>query len=95
MEAALPLSRLVENRPRPWIRGPVWDVIWLLPALWLGPLVLVLSAGPGDPADSPLDALYFALTALFWLGHRAGSTWLTSRSSGNVQSRRFERPVPR
>jgi len=38
--------------------------------------VLVLSSGPGDPADGPLDALFFALTALFWLGHRVGSTWL-------------------
>jgi hypothetical protein len=44
--------------------------------VWLIPLVLVLSAGPADPADSPLDALYFVLTALFWLGHRMASTWL-------------------
>ena len=76
MEAALPLSGRVETRPRPWIRGPAFDVIWLLSALWLIPLVLVVSAGPGDPADSGLDTLYFALTVVLWLGHRMGSTWL-------------------
>ena len=76
MEATLPLSHLGARRPRPWIRGPVWDLAWLLSAVWLAPLVLVLSTGPGDPADGPLDALFFAVTALLWLGHRVGSTWL-------------------
>jgi hypothetical protein len=76
VEATVPFSNTVENRSRPWIRGPVWDLAWLLSAVWLVPLVLVLSTGPGDPADGPLDALFFALTALFWLGHRVGSTWL-------------------
>jgi hypothetical protein len=76
VEATLPLSQLIATRPRPWIRGPAWDIAWLLSALWLVPLVLLLSAGPGDPATGPLDVLFFVLTALFWLGHRLGSTWL-------------------
>ena len=29
-----------------------------------------------DPEASPLDVFYFGLTALFWIGHRLGSTWL-------------------
>ena len=76
MEATLPLPHLVARRPRPWIRRPGWDLACLLSAVWLVPLVLVLSAGPGDPADGPLDTLFFALTTLFWLGHRVGSMWL-------------------
>jgi len=76
VEATLPLSHLVASGPRPWIRGPSWDLAWLLSAVWLVPLVLALSTGPGDPADGPLDVLFFALTALLWLGHRLGSTWL-------------------
>lgn len=91
MEATLPLSGLIESRPRPWIRGPAWDLVWILSALWLVPLVLVLSAGPGDPADGPLDTLYFALTALFWLGHRVGSTWLAYFTTVYRPMRRTER----
>src|SRR6476469_8811245 len=60
----------------PWVRGPVWDSFWMLNALWLAPLVLWLAHGYADPESSPLDLLYFGLTALFWLGHRLGSTYL-------------------
>ncbi|HEX5122928.1 MAG TPA: hypothetical protein VFV97_06755 [Rhodanobacteraceae bacterium] len=45
-------------------------------ALWLAPLALWLAYGYSDAAKSPLDVLYFALTALFWIGHRLGSTYL-------------------
>lgn len=60
----------------PWVRGPVWDSFWMLSALWLAPIVLWLAYGYDDPESSPLDLLYFGLTALFWLGHRFCSTWL-------------------
>jgi len=62
--------------PSPWVRGPAWDGVWMLSALWLAPLVLWLARGHADPESSPLDLLYFGLTALFWIGHRLGSTWL-------------------
>jgi hypothetical protein len=45
-------------------------------ALWLAPLGFWLSYGYSDPEDSPLDLLYFGLTALFWIGHRLSSTYL-------------------
>ena len=60
----------------PWLRGAVWDVLWMQSALWLAPVALWLAWGYADPAKSPLDALYFALTALFWIGHRLCSTYL-------------------
>ena len=63
-------------RPSSWVRGPAWDGVWLLNALWLVPLALWLSQGDSDRDSSPLDILYFALTALFWIGHRLSSTWL-------------------
>src|SRR3954468_19731038 len=59
-----------------WIRGPAWDGFWMLSALWLAPLVLWLAHGYSDPESSPLDTLYFGLTALFWIGHRLCSTYL-------------------
>ena len=62
--------------PSPWVRGPAWDGVWMLSALWLAPLALWLVRGHGDPESSPLDLLYFGLTALFWIGHRLCSTWL-------------------
>jgi len=64
------------QHPSAWVRGPVWDGIWMLNALWLVPVALWLSHGHFDPATSGLDVFYFALTALFWIGHRLGSTWL-------------------
>jgi hypothetical protein len=60
----------------PWIRGVLWDGLWLQSALWLVPAAFLLAHGHEDPSKSPLDVLVFALTALFWLGHRLGSTWL-------------------
>jgi hypothetical protein len=59
-----------------WVRGPVWDGFWMLSALWLAPIVLWLAHGYSDPESSPLDVLYFGLTALFWIGHRLSSTYL-------------------
>jgi hypothetical protein len=62
--------------PSPWVRGPAWDGFWMLSALWLAPIVLWLAYGYSDPQSSPLDLLYFGLTALFWIGHRLSSTYL-------------------
>ena len=61
-------------RPSFWVRGPVWDVVFLQSALWLLPLVLWL--GSAGPAARALDMLVFAFTALFWIGHRFTSAWL-------------------
>lgn len=66
----------VAQRPSTWIRGPAWDGVWMLNALWLVPMALWLSHGYSDPKASALDGLYFGLTALFWIGHRLSSTWL-------------------
>src|SRR5262245_58147871 len=66
----------VRKRSSEWVRGPVWDGFWMLSALWLAPIVLLLVHGYSDPESSPLDLLYFGLTALFWLGHRLSSTYL-------------------
>ncbi len=60
----------------PWVRGPAWDGFWMMSALWLAPIVIWLAHGYSDPESSPLDLLYFGLTALFWLGHRFCSTYL-------------------
>jgi TonB family protein len=59
-----------------WVRGPIWDGFWMLSALWLAPIVLLLVHGYSNPESSPLDLLYFGLTALFWIGHRLSSTYL-------------------
>ncbi len=64
------------TRSSTWVRGPVWDGVWMLNALWLVPLALWLAHGYSDQKSSPLDTLYLGLTALFWIGHRMGSTWL-------------------
>jgi hypothetical protein len=66
----------VSKSPSPWVRGPVWDGFWILNALWLVPIVLWLAHGYSNPETSPLDLLYFGLTALFWIGHRLSSTYL-------------------
>ena len=58
------------------MRGPLWDGFWILSALWLAPIVLWLAHGYSNPESSPLDLLYFGLTALFWIGHRLSSTYL-------------------
>src|SRR5262245_1345313 len=74
------MPSVVAEAPRsarsPWVRGPVWDSVWMLSALWLLPIAWWLSRGHDDPKVSPLDLLYFGLTALFWLGHRVSSTYL-------------------
>jgi hypothetical protein len=59
-----------------WVRGPAWDGFWMLSALWLAPIILWLAHGYSNPESSPLDLLYFGLTALFWIGHRLSSTYL-------------------
>jgi hypothetical protein len=66
----------VSKSPSLWVRGPVWDGFWILSALWLAPIVLWLAHGYSNPESSPLDILYFGLTALFWIGHRLSSTYL-------------------
>jgi len=66
----------IRCRSSAWVRGPVWDLVWMLNALWLVPLAVWLTLGYSDPDSSPLDLLYFGLTALFWIGHRLCSTWL-------------------
>ena len=66
----------VSKSPSPWVRGPVWDGFWILSALWLAPIILWLAHGYSNPESSPLDLLYFGLTALFWIGHRLSSTYL-------------------
>ena len=48
----------------------------MLSAIWLAPLAFWLSRGYSHPEESPLDLLYFGLTALFWIGHRFSSTYL-------------------
>lgn len=64
------------SRPSPWLYSPAWDAIWMQSALWLTPLALWLAAGHGASRAGPLDAIYFAITALFWIGHRFASAWL-------------------
>jgi len=59
----------------PWVGGAAWDMLWMQSALWLTPLALWLVHGSGA-RSGPLDTLYFAITALFWIGHRLGSAWL-------------------
>lgn len=59
-----------------WIHGRLWDAVWIQSALWLVPLAFLMANGYRDVDDSPFGVLVFALTALFWLAHRFGSTWL-------------------
>ena len=74
--AGVAVARDFQGARSPWVRGPVWDGFWMLSALWLAPIVLWLAYGHDDPESSPLDLLYFGLTALFWIGHRFCSTYL-------------------
>lgn len=60
----------------PWVRGPAWDSLWILSALWLLPIAWWLSRGYDNPEEGPLDVLYFGITALFWIGHRLSSAYL-------------------
>ena len=65
-----------DSAPRRWIKNPAWDLVWVLNALWLAPLVLLLARGHDDVRASPVDGLFFALTVPLWFGHRVSSTWL-------------------
>ena len=62
--------------PMRWIKSPAWDLVWILNALWLAPLVLLLARGHDDVRASPVDGLFFALTVPLWFGHRISSAWL-------------------
>ncbi|GAB2594729.1 hypothetical protein GCM10027034_30040 [Ramlibacter solisilvae] len=59
-----------------WIRSPAWDLVWVLNALWLAPLVLLLERTHGHARHSPVDWLFFALAVPLWFGHRVSSAWL-------------------
>ena len=59
-----------------WIKSPAWDLVWVLNALWLAPLVLLLARGHEDVRASPVDGLFFVLTVPLWFGHRVSSAWL-------------------
>jgi hypothetical protein len=59
-----------------WIKSPAWDLVWILNALWLAPLVLLLAQGHDDVRASPVDGLFFALAVPLWFGHRVSSAWL-------------------
>jgi hypothetical protein len=59
-----------------WIKGPVWDLVWILNPLWLAPLILLLAQGHDDVRASPVDGLFFALAVPLWFGHRVSSAWL-------------------
>jgi len=38
----------VSDRPVYWIKSPAWDLVWVLNALWLSPLVLLLARSHDD-----------------------------------------------
>jgi TonB family protein len=76
LEIGTPVSWARKKLSSHWVRGPRWDGFWILSALWLAPIVLLLAHGYSNPESSPLDLLYFGLTALFWIGHRLSSTYL-------------------
>ena len=62
--------------PMRWIKSPTWDLVWILNALWLTPLVLLLARGHDDVRASPVDGLFFTLAVPLWFGHRVASAWL-------------------
>lgn len=72
---APPLETSPAAHPSPWLRSPAWDGVWVLSALWLGPLAVWIAHDAASP-ERALDGLYFALLALFWIGHRLSSAWL-------------------
>ena len=59
-----------------WIKSPAWDLVWILNALWLSPLVLLLARGHDDVRASAVDGLFFVLAVPLWFGHRVSSAWL-------------------
>ena len=60
----------------PWVRGTTLG--WLLDTERAVARTdrAVAAHGYSNPESSPLDLLYFGLTALFWIGHRLSSTYL-------------------
>jgi len=58
------------------IKSPVWDIVWVLNALWPALLTLLLAWGHDDVRASPVDALFFAFAVPLWFGHRVSSAWL-------------------
>src|SRR3954469_17118331 len=72
----------LSSTPMRWIRSPVWDLVWVLNALWLAPLVFVLARGHDDVRASLVDALFFVLTVPLWFGHRLSSAWLAYATPG-------------
>ena len=62
--------------PIRWIKSPAWDLVWVLNAFWLAPVILLLARGHDDVRASPVDALFFALAVPLWFGHRVSSAWL-------------------
>jgi hypothetical protein len=62
--------------PVRWIKSSAWDLVWILNALWLAPLLLLLARGHDDVRASPVDGLFFALAVPLWFGHRVSSAWL-------------------
>ena len=59
-----------------WIKSPAWDLVWVLNALWLAPLLFFLARGHADVRTSPVDSLFFVLAVPLWFGHRVSSAWL-------------------
>lgn len=59
-----------------WIKSPAWDLVWVLNALWLAPLVYLLAWGHDAVRASPVDGLFFVLAVPLWFGHRVSSAWL-------------------
>jgi len=67
---------VMPSTPMRWIKSPAWDLVWVLNALWLAPLVLLLARGHDHVRTSPVDGLFFALAVPLWFGHRVSSAWL-------------------
>src|SRR5688572_18308775 len=65
-----------------WIRNPAWDLVWILNALWLAPLLLLLAHGRADLRTGPIDTLFFLCAVPLWFGHRFASAWLAYATPG-------------
>jgi len=77
-----------------WIKSPAWDLVWVLNAVWLAPLVLLLARGHDDVRASPVDFVFFVCTVPLWFGHRISSAWLAYATPAyrpllTTQRRRF------
>jgi hypothetical protein len=76
VEEASNRTEALPSSPMRWIKSPAWDLVWVLNALWLAPLVLLLARGHDDARASLVDGLFFALAVPLWFGHRVSSAWL-------------------